>query len=93
MLQLVYNIPIVLEHLFAIFSKCLCQFKCMSNMKSKKLKCWTLSMFTPSIVSVFTFAFLFGTKSCSAYVFYVCIVTVVKSNYLFYYLYNFFSVL
>ena len=55
-----FIIPIVLEHLFAIFSMCLCQFKCVFNIKPKKLKCWTLSMLTPSIVSVGNFTFLFG---------------------------------
>ena len=44
-----FIIPIVLEHLFAIFSICLCQFKCVSNIKPEieMLKCWTLSMFIP----------------------------------------------
>ena len=54
-----FIIPIVLEHLFAILSICLRQFKCVSNIKPKKLKCWILSMFTPSIVSVGTITFLF----------------------------------
>ena len=52
--------PIVLEYLFAIFSMRLCQFKCMSNIKPMKLKCWTLSMFTPSIVNVGTITFFYG---------------------------------
>ena len=55
-----FIIPIVLEHLFAIFSICLCQFNCVSSVRSKKLKYWTLSMLTPSIVSVGTITFLFG---------------------------------
>ena len=49
-----FIILIVLEHLFAIFSICLCQFKYMSNVRPKKLKCWTLSMFTLSVVSICT---------------------------------------
>ena len=55
-----FIIPIVLEHLFAIFSICLCQFKCVSNIRPKKLKYWTLSMFTPYIFSVGAITRLFG---------------------------------
>ena len=40
-----FIIPIVLEYLFAIFSICLCQFKCVSNIRPKKLKYWTLSKY------------------------------------------------
>ena len=30
-----FSIPIVLEHLFATFSICLCQFRCVSNVGLK----------------------------------------------------------
>ena len=55
-----FIIPIVLEYLFATFSICLCQFRCVSNVRPKKFKCCTLSMFTPSIVNVGTITLLFG---------------------------------
>ena len=55
-----FIIPIVLEHLFATFSICLCQFRCVSNVRPKKLKCWTFSMFTQSIINMGITALLFG---------------------------------
>ena len=55
-----FIIPIVLEHVFATFSMCVCKFLCMSNVTPKKLKCWTLSTFTASIFNVGTITLLFG---------------------------------
>ena len=43
--------PIVREHLFAILSICLIQFKCEINVKPRMLNRLNLSIFTPSIVN------------------------------------------